>query len=234
MEALIVLLVLFLLAIPIAAIAGVVMAIGTRERLRLVERELLLLGRRFDELPAAAATQSPQRPPEQSPPQPLPQPVAPEPPGRPEPISVPAAADQSPRETVPEPPAPPPPKPEPKPDRGLPPTSAPARPAMGFEERFGTQWVVWVGGLALALGGFFLVRYSIQQGLIGPGVRVTLGALLAAALIAAGEWARRNDEHSSVLQALDSAVLPRADIPSILTAVGTAIAYADVYAEFPI
>jgi uncharacterized membrane protein len=231
-EALIVLLVLFLLAIPIAAIAGVVMAMGTRERLRLVERELLLLGRRFDELPAAAATQSPQRPPEQSPPQALPQPVAPEPPGRPEPISVPAAADQSPRETVPEPPAPPPPKPEPKPDRGLPPTSAPARPAMGFEERFGTQWVVWVGGLALALGGFFLVRYSIQQGLIGPGVRVTLGALLAAALIAAGEWARRNDEHSSVLQALDSAVLPRADIPSILTAAGTAIAYADVYAAY--
>jgi uncharacterized membrane protein len=179
-ETLIVLLVLFLLAIPIAAIAGVVMAIGTRERLRLVERELVLLERRFDELPAAVATRSPQRPPEQSPPQPLPQPVPPEPPRRPEPLSVPAAADPSPRETAPKP-APAPPKPEPKPDRGLPPTSAPARPAMGFEERFGTQWVVWVGGLALALGGFFLVRYSIQQGLIGPGVRVTLGAQIGRA-----------------------------------------------------
>jgi uncharacterized membrane protein len=103
---------------------------------------------------------------------------------------------------------------------------------MGLEERFGTQWVVWVGGLALALGGFFLVRYSVQQGLIGPGVRVTLGALLAAALVAAGEWARRNDAHSGMLQTLGTAVVPRAHIPSMLTAVGTTIAYADVYAAY--
>ncbi len=97
---------------------------------------------------------------------------------------------------------------------------------MGLEERFGTQWVVWVGGLALALGGFFLVRYSIEQGLVGPGVRVTLGALLAIALIAAGEWARRNEQVSGI------AGLPSAHIPSILTAVGTTIAYADVYAAY--
>jgi uncharacterized membrane protein len=58
-----------------------------------------------------------------------------------------------------------------------------------FEERFGTRWAVWVGGVALALGGIFLVQYSIEQGLIGPGMRILLGALLAAALIVAGEWA---------------------------------------------
>jgi uncharacterized membrane protein len=28
--------------------------------------------------------------------------------------------------------------------------------------------VVWIGGLALALGGIFLVRYTIEQGLLGP------------------------------------------------------------------
>ena len=95
-----------------------------------------------------------------------------------------------------------------------------------FEERFGTQWVVWVGGLALALGGFFLVRLSIEQGLVGPGVRVTLGALLAIAVIAAGEWARRSDRLSGI------AGLPSAHIPSILTAAGTTIAYADVYAAY--
>src|SRR5262249_61030024 len=66
-------------------------------------------------------------------------------------------------------------------------------PARGFEERFGTQWVVWVGGIALALGGFFLVRYTFEQGLIGPGVRIFLGGLLAAILIAGGEWTRRNE-----------------------------------------
>ncbi len=49
-----------------------------------------------------------------------------------------------------------------------------------FERRFGTQWVVWVGGLALALGGIFLVRYSIEAGLFTPGLRIIFGALLAA------------------------------------------------------
>ena len=44
--------------------------------------------------------------------------------------------------------------------------------------------------MALALGGVFMVRYSIEQGWIGPGVRVGLGALLAAALVGAGEWLR--------------------------------------------
>ncbi len=97
---------------------------------------------------------------------------------------------------------------------------------MSFEERFGTQWVVWVGGLALALGGFFLVRYSFEQGLIGPGVRIMLGALLALALIAAGEWERRNARLTGV------AGLASADIPSILTAAGTTVAYADVYAAY--
>ena len=68
-----------------------------------------------------------------------------------------------------------------------------AAPAKSFEERFGTSWVVWVGGLALALGGIFLVQYSIEAGLIGPGVRIFLGGLLAAALVAAGEWTRRSE-----------------------------------------
>jgi uncharacterized membrane protein len=97
---------------------------------------------------------------------------------------------------------------------------------MGFEERLGTQWTVWVGGVALALGGFFLVRYSIEQGFFGPGMRVVLGGLLALALVAAGEWARRKENLSGI------GGLPAAHIPSILTAAGTAIAFADVWAAF--
>ena len=97
---------------------------------------------------------------------------------------------------------------------------------MGFEERFGTRWTVWTGGVALAFGGFFLVRYSIEQGWFGPGMRVFLGALLALALIAAGEWARRKETLSGI------GGVPAAHIPSILTAAGTAVAYADIYAAF--
>jgi uncharacterized membrane protein len=97
---------------------------------------------------------------------------------------------------------------------------------IGFEERFGTRWVIWVGGVALALGGIFLVRYTFEQGLIGPGVRIALGALLAAALVIAGEWQRRNEKRLSI------ASLPSADIPSILTAAGTTVGYATVYAAY--
>ena len=63
----------------------------------------------------------------------------------------------------------------------------------GREERLGTRWAVWVGGLALALGGLLLVRYSIEQGVFGPGVRIALGALFSLALVAAGEWFRRTE-----------------------------------------
>jgi uncharacterized membrane protein len=65
--------------------------------------------------------------------------------------------------------------------------------APGFEERVGTRWVVWLGGLTLALGGFFMVRYSIDAGLLGPGVRTLLGGAFALALLVTGEWTRRQE-----------------------------------------
>ena len=96
----------------------------------------------------------------------------------------------------------------------------------GFEERIGTRWVVWIGGLALALGGFFLVRYSIEAGLIGPRVRVLLGGVFALALLVGGEWTRRKQSIA------DIEALPIANIPAILTAAGTAVAFATVCAAY--
>jgi uncharacterized membrane protein len=100
------------------------------------------------------------------------------------------------------------------------------QPGPGFEERIGTRWVVWVGGLTLALGGFFMVRYSIDAGLLGPGVRTLLGGAFALALLAAGEWTRRTESISAI------EALPIANIPAILTAAGTAVAFATVYAAY--
>src|SRR5580698_2886118 len=100
------------------------------------------------------------------------------------------------------------------------------QPGPGIEERIGTRWVVWVGGLTLALGGFFMVRYSIEAGLLGPGVRTLLGGLFALALLAASEWTRRKESISAI------AALPIANIPAILTAAGTAVAFATVYAAY--
>ena len=94
------------------------------------------------------------------------------------------------------------------------------------EERFGTQWVVWIGGLALALGGIFLVRYTVEMGLLGPGVRIFLAAIFAAFLDTAGEWARRNEVAAGIVP------IPSQHIPGILTAAGTVAAYATVYAAF--
>jgi uncharacterized membrane protein len=106
----------------------------------------------------------------------------------------------------------------------MPPPLPQAQP--GFEERIGTRWVVWVGGLTLALGGFFMVRYSIDAGLLGPGVRTLLGGAFALALLAAGEWTRRKESISAI------EALPIANIPAILTAAGTSVAFATVYAAY--
>lgn len=93
-----------------------------------------------------------------------------------------------------------------------------------FEQTLGTRWAVWAGGAALALGGLLLVRYSIEAGLLGPATRVTLGALLALALVATGEWMRRGEFQIPV------EALPAAHVPSILTAAGTVIAFGTIYA----
>ena len=99
-----------------------------------------------------------------------------------------------------------------------------ASPTTSLEERLGTRWAVWVGGLALGLGGLLLVRYSIEQGFFGPGARIVMGALFAAALIAAGEWFRRTE------RALPIDTIPSAHIPSVLTAAGTVGAFGTIYA----
>jgi uncharacterized membrane protein len=132
------------------------------------------------------------------------------------PVSAVAASDVSPEEGAATPPRP----------TSIPPIVPPPLAPPGLEERFGTRWVVWIGGVALALGGIFLVRYSIEQGWIGPGVRVMLGALLGGALVSAGEWLRRRENLEGI------AGLPSAHIPSILTAAGTTVCYATVFAAY--
>jgi uncharacterized membrane protein len=207
-------LILLVIAFPIMAIVGLIITLNTRERLRGLEIRLMSLDRRLATAGAAAAPQAP----------PVAAPPTPEPPA----VSTREAIPTTP----PQPPAPANPAPAPRPAMAAstpivpPPPAAPVQAGPSLEERFGTQWVVWVGGVAIAFGGFFLVRYSIEQGWFGPGMRVFLGALLAIALIVAGEWARRADNLSGV------GGIPSANIPSILTAAGTAVAYADVWAAY--
>ena len=195
----------------LAAIIAFIVAMNARKRAAQLELRASALEQRLAHGAAPSAEAAPQAPPAD-----LFEPSAPSAPVTPAPAPaepVAAAADEPFTAPIEQPPAPPPP-------------AEPAAPRPGFEERFGASWVVWIGGVALALGGIFLVQYSIEAGLIGPGVRVALGGVLAAALIAAGEWTRRRDV------AMGFAGAANAHIPSILTAAGTTVAYATIYAAY--
>ncbi len=102
------------------------------------------------------------------------------------------------------------------------------RSPVDLESAIGARWSVIVGGIAVALGAVFLVRYTIEAGLLGPQARIALGALFSAFLFAAGEWLRRRD------QAFSIAAIPNADIPGILTGAGSVAAFATVYAAYAI
>ncbi len=116
--------------------------------------------------------------------------------------------------------------PEAFPAEAPPVTPPPPSPRESLELKIGARWSVLVGGLALALGAVFLVRYSIERGLIGPGLRIALGLFLAALLFAAGEWLRRRD------QGLRLPVFEKADVPAILTAAGGVALFATIYAAY--
>ncbi|MFN6942753.1 MAG: DUF2339 domain-containing protein [Parvibaculum sp.] len=102
--------------------------------------------------------------------------------------------------------------------------ATPAAPAESLENLLGARWAVWAGGLALALGGVFLVRYSIESGLLGPGVRLTLAALFGLLLIAAGELIRRKALPKA------EALYANAMVPGILTAAGAVSLFGAIYA----
>ncbi len=88
-----------------------------------------------------------------------------------------------------------------------------------LERQFGAVLPVWIGGVALALSGFFLVKYSIENDLIGPQTRVLLGALLGFALIGASRWI-----------AARTGVEAAGRITQALTGAGLAVLYVSAYA----
>jgi uncharacterized membrane protein len=110
-------------------------------------------------------------------------------------------------EVAPSVPASPPPSPPPLPTAPGP-AAVPARPAapkISFEERIGARLPVWIGALALALAGAFLVKYSFDRGWLSPTVRVILGVAFGVVLLAAGERLRRTVSTARIAQGLSAA-----------------------------
>ncbi len=97
--------------------------------------------------------------------------------------------------------APPPPPPEPK---------------RSLEDLLTARWGVWAGAVALLMAGIFLIRYAVEQSLLGPGVRCTLGFLLGAALIGVAEWSRRRPDMNE-------------QVPPALVAGGVAVLFGAAY-----
>ncbi|HEY0027932.1 MAG TPA: DUF2339 domain-containing protein [Allosphingosinicella sp.] len=87
-----------------------------------------------------------------------------------------------------------------------------------FERLVGGRLLIWIGGIALALSGLFLVRYSIQIGLITPAIRMLMATAFGLVLIVAGEVARRRP---------DAAIDPR--VAQALVGAGILVLYAAAY-----
>lgn len=116
-------------------------------------------------------------------------PAEPVPPPAPPPAPPPVSQEVPPAIPV-APPVQPPVRPQPAvPSLALPPT---VRPAASLEERLGARLPVWIGAIALALAGAFLVKYSFDKGWLSPGVRVAMGVLFGVGLLGAGERMRRS------------------------------------------
>lgn len=93
------------------------------------------------------------------------------------------------------------------------------KPGFNFERQLGAQLPVWVGGIALALAGFYLVKYSIENNLLSPVVRVILGGLLGIGLLFAAEFVRRKPGFANGLRIAQS-----------LSGSGIAVCYATLFA----
>jgi uncharacterized membrane protein len=94
-----------------------------------------------------------------------------------------------------------------------------------FEQRLVENWLVWLGGATLALGGAFLVKLSIDYGLLTPPVRVILAVFLGIGLCAGSEWVLRRE--SAEGDASGPSYVPQA-----LAAGGAATVFAALYAAY--
>ncbi|TMM47336.1 DUF2339 domain-containing protein [Qipengyuania marisflavi] len=62
-----------------------------------------------------------------------------------------------------------------------------------LEDIFGRRLPIWAGGVTLAVAGVFLVRYSIERGLVTPLLRVIMAFAFGFSLLAGAELAYRQE-----------------------------------------
>ena len=69
----------------------------------------------------------------------------------------------------------------------------PVLPAINWEQFMGVKLFAWIGGLALFLGVAFFVKYSFDNNLVPPELRVALGFLTGIGLLVGGFVLKKKD-----------------------------------------
>ena len=91
-----------------------------------------------------------------------------------------------------------------------------------MEQQLASRWFVWIGGVAIAIGGLLFVKYAYDNGLISPPLQIVLGLLLGAALVFAGDTLHRKSP----------ATAQPNYVPAALSAAGLATAFGSIYAAY--
>ena len=91
-----------------------------------------------------------------------------------------------------------------------------------MEQQLASRWFVWIGGVAIAIGGLLFVKYAYDNGLISPPLQIVLGLLLGAALVFAGDTLHRKTP----------ATAQPNYVPAALSAAGLATAFGSIYAAY--
>src|SRR6266581_4295850 len=99
----------------------------------------------------------------------------------------------TPAPAVPEKESVPPPIPERFVQATVPQIAAPRRPPINWEQFMGAKLFAWIGGLALFLGVAFFVKYSFEQNLIPPELRVAIGFVVGVGLLIGGLLLKRKE-----------------------------------------
>ncbi len=78
---------------------------------------------------------------------------------------------------------------------------------------------VWIGGIALALAGLFLVKYSIEAGILSVSIRLFLAGIFGIAMIVVGNWVQGRSRFANNIR-----------ISQALSGAGIAVLYTSLYA----
>jgi uncharacterized membrane protein len=78
--------------------------------------------------------------------------------------------------------------------QNIPPTSGGFPPSSrNVEDELLGKWFPRIGALAVVLGAGFGFKYAVDQGWVGPQLRIILGILVSSILIGIGDWTLRRD-----------------------------------------